>query len=134
MEKYHFDDKNMENIIEFLERHSKVEDSSANNTVCDELCKGFPYKMAHQKCIKNRNCIKNQNFSNTDWYLLMLRLEEKTNGNPKYQLSFLRFWSQFFHDGDNTYSRARLTVFDRLPRPLPRHPRRGEWGWIAAGC
>ena len=41
--------------------------------------------------------------ANTNSCLLMLRLEEKTNGDLKSQLSFLRFWSQFFHDGDNTY-------------------------------
>ena len=59
--------------------------------------------MIHQKCIKNRNCIKQQIFTNTNSYLLVLRLEEKPNGDAKSRLSFLRFWSQFFHDGDNTY-------------------------------
>ena len=58
----------------------------------------------------HQNCIKNQNYSNTDSYLLMLRLEEKPNGDPKSQLSFLRFWSQFFHDGDNTYCSLWIVV------------------------
>ena len=37
MEKYHFYDKNLNNIYIFLKRYSKVEDNSANNTVYDEL-------------------------------------------------------------------------------------------------
>ena len=36
----------------------------------------------------------------------MFRLEEKPNGDAKFQLSFLKFRGQLFHDGDNTYYRV----------------------------
>ena len=59
--------------------------------------------MTHRNDIEKTAFIVFGKNANTNSCLLMLRLEEKTNGDLKSQLSFLRFWSQFFHDGDNTY-------------------------------
>ena len=62
--------------------------------------------MTHQNGIKKTEFTVSGKNTNTDSCLLMLRLEEKTNGDIRSQLSFLTFWSQFFHDDDNTYCSA----------------------------